>query len=120
MRKSDVTSQVDSAGFDYYLNQLDKRREEANVAIQLDLLRILASSGGMMRLYDLIAKYLRGEVTGDDWLELTSKIKRMQEIGLVSVVGVKGEESTTQNLRIKLSDIGKRTLMAQNYSVPEE
>jgi hypothetical protein len=120
VRKTDIGSQVDSAGFDYYLRQLDKRREEANVAIQLDLLKILANSGGVMRLYDLIAKYLRGEVTGDDWLELTSKIKRMQEIGLVSVVGVKGEESSTQNLRIKLSDIGKRTLMAQNYFVPEE
>lgn len=120
MRKIEKSSQVDTAGFDYYLKQLDKRRDEANVAIQLDLLKILASGGGIMRLYDLIAKYLRGEVTGDDWLELTSKIKRMQEIGLVSVVGVKGEESTTQNLRIKLSDIGKRTLQAQNYFVPEE
>lgn len=114
--KADIGSQSEVAGFDYYLRALDKKRETASAAYQLDLLRILADGGGKMRLYDLIKRYFRGEVTGDDWLELTSRLKKMQEAGLVSVKGVKGKEDDPTELRVELTDMGKTTLSVQGYS----
>jgi hypothetical protein len=118
VRKTDPTQQSGSASFDYYLNELDKKRAEANLSIQLDLLRTLAASGGEMRLWDLISSYLGGDVTGDDWLDMTEKIKKMQEASLISLVQKKGDEGGAKNLTIKITEIGNKALEARGFLSP--
>lgn len=113
MRKADPSSQSGTAGFDYYLQELEKKREGAGLVIQLDLLRLLADRGGKTGLYELFSDYLHGQVTGDDFLELTDKIKRMQEAGLVVIIGRRGGEGDIDDLSVKLTDVGKRTLEVQ-------
>ena len=44
------TSKADGAGFDYYLKEVEKRREESGNTIQLSLLRLLAREGQEMEL----------------------------------------------------------------------
>lgn len=112
MRKINSTSQTDLASFDYYLRELNKKREEAGPVIQLELLRVLAKNDGKMRLYALISDYLGGNVTGDDWLDLTEKIKNMQKTGFITIIGTKGADA--RDLKIKLTDSGKRLLETQD------
>lgn len=117
MRKTDSkSSSSEGAGFDYYLQALEQKREEAGFTVQLDLLRLLAESGGKMKLYDLISTYLHGKVSGDDWLDLTARIRRMQELGLVSVVSPSAEDTSTKDLSIKVTPMGEKTLQAQGPS----
>lgn len=117
MRKMDSkSSSSEGAGFDYYLEALEQKKEEAGLAIQLDLLRLLAKAGGKMKLYDLISTYLHGEVTGDDWLDLTGRIKRMQDLGLVSIVSVSAEDTSSKDLSVKITELGEKTLEAQGPS----
>lgn len=107
--------QSGTAGFDYYLNKIQEKKEENRRSIESGILRILAQRGGKMRFIELASEHLGDRLTGDALLTFTDTIRRMQDTDLIALVGVQGESEETgvDNLKIRITPHGKKALEAQ-------
>jgi hypothetical protein len=104
-------SDSDKAGFDYYLERVQEAKGEAQRAAQYSILNILERNGGRMRLLDLAAVQLPGEVATDEITNFWSLVIQMQDADLVDTTPVEGDPAEAiQTMDVWLTDFGKKVL----------
>jgi hypothetical protein len=101
----------DKAGFEYYLENVQKAREEAQREIHLNIMNALALKGGRMKLVDLAAEQLHPEAGNEEITEFWGTIEQMQAADLVETTPIEGDPSTQiSTMDVWLTDFGKKIL----------
>lgn len=101
--------QSDKAGFEYYLEQVQRGREVARRGISIDLLRILNEEGGELPLINLAKLYLPPDASLGQINEFLATINQLKEAGLILVARDEGSpEEIIANAAVKLTDTGAK------------
>ena len=104
-------SESDKAGFEYYLENVQKARQEAQREIQVNIMNALSLKGGRMRLLDLAAEQLHPDAGNDEIMDFWGTIEQMQAADLVETTPIQGDPaSQISTMDVWLTDFGKKIL----------
>jgi len=97
---------MEKAGFEYYLQKREARREEgkaaasvARMGASLKILTKLAQSGGDAKIFDLNAQ------VGMEIMEFMDAIRKMRDAELIEMTG---SASDPDEIGVRITDAGKK------------
>ena len=104
--------QREKAGFEYYLEQVQKGRDAARREIPVDLLQILTKSQTPPTLIELAQLYLPADASLDQINDFLATINQLEEADLVKVTGEKNlpPERYIVEASVTLTESGRKLL----------